>query len=92
MTKNVFIKHLKSLETGIPEGHARRNKGVTTYFYPLDKHEEVSQLLCDEGLADQGQHPMYVKGFHTWNGPGKRVTTCTDEAGFVAISISNWPT
>lgn len=52
MLRNQLYKQFRKIGD-IPkvEGHLRRNKGVTTYFFDPSKRSEVEALLQKEGLV-----------------------------------------
>ncbi len=67
MQRSCFVKNLKKLgEIPIPEGHARVNKGVTTYFLAQDKKDAVESLLTECGLSSQQPVKRYYRPTIQW--------------------------
>lgn len=67
MLRSSFVKQLKKIgEIPVPEGHLRRNKGVSTYFFDISKLPEIEALLASQGLENKGQVPGYVDGVVHW--------------------------
>ena len=60
LSRSVFVKKLKKLgDTPVPNGHARRNKGITTYFFKHIQIEEVYEF-CRNAI---GSDPEVLRGY-----------------------------
>jgi len=93
MLRAQFVRTLRKIgDIAIPEGHARRNKGVTTYFFDNAKLEQVEHLLTEQGLQNKGQPSYWVAGTTWWeNADGScRILRHLDN-GWFAIALIRWP-
>ncbi len=102
MLRSSFVKQLKKIgEIPVPEGHLRRNKGVSTYFFDISKLPEIEALLASQGLENKGQVPGYVDGVVHWlrkeeydplaGYHSSRSVFLSQDNGWVGCSILRWP-
>jgi len=94
LSRTALVRTLKAIgEIPVPAGHAKRHKGVTSFFYAPEKKEALEAVLVGLGLVDQGQNPRFVQGFHAWEAPtGHRVSVCKqNDENFVALGLLSWP-
>ena len=99
MLRQTLVRKLKKIgELQIPEGHLRRNKGVTTYFFDKEKLPMLVELLQSCGLEEKGQVEMYTAGTILWVDPScdRRVFLHNDQdsnkyQSFASLAIIRWP-
>lgn len=67
MQRRTFVNRLRALgEIQIPEGHARVNKGITTYFFGQDQKVDVNCLLEECGLTPQQPVKPFYRPTTQW--------------------------
>lgn len=68
MDRQTLTRHLRKMEdVAIPKGHARFHKGITTYFFSIERRPEIEALLMRQGLSDHGPAPNYVQETIYWH-------------------------
>ena len=94
MLRQALIRRFRKIDIPVPEGHLRRNKGVSTYFFEKEKRAEVEGILREAGCFDDGPTPLYVRETRTWR-DHENVRRCllhdTPDADFVSVGICGWP-
>jgi hypothetical protein len=106
MKKEQFVKRLRAIgEIPVPTGHARRNKGVTSFFFSPDKAEELDTILSEHvGTPVPAEHyaegTQWYKDFpslaeHPEPWLGKRTKSVllhptTDLNDFLVVSVCIW--
>jgi hypothetical protein len=96
LLRQTLIRKLRKIgEIPIPEGHLRRNKSVTTYFFDKEKLPKLVELLQSCGLEDKGQVEMYTAGTILWVDPNwdRRVFlhNVNQYQSFASLTIIRWP-
>jgi len=88
MTKRTIIKHLKERfnEIPTPEGHAKTNKGITTYFFDKEDQGFIHVFLCEHGEPTEHVRPTWP-GI-TFTRKNRRISLWFHES-FCSISF-NW--
>jgi hypothetical protein len=94
VTRSTFVRKLKKIgDLKVPKGHARTNKGVTSYFFPHRKVEEVASLL--NGLFSEP--PRWMKLYcpvalaFNEDKPGDYRSVCLHiQNAFVSVGIVHW--
>lgn len=94
VTRAIFVRQLRALgDIPIPEGQARRNKGLTSYFFPHNKIEEVARFLRTH-LDDDG--PRFLGGYvpialRYVSPDGERRIILYIQNEFVSVVVLRWP-
>ena len=96
MLRQSFVRRLKAIgDIPVPEGHLRRNKGVTTYFFDKERFDDLQAFLGNCGLVNKGQVPMYEIGTTQWDkqtSHSHRVFLhANPDQPFVSLAILQWP-
>jgi hypothetical protein len=86
------LKKLRSIakELPVPEGHKRRRKGMTTYFFETSGLEAILAYLGKRygpsTVAQFSVTPNWVFGDPIFGDPGCSIVVYGDDPQFVAIS------
>ena len=91
MLRQTLVRRLRAIgEIPVPEGHLRRNKGITTYFFSKEKQQEILEFLRSLGLEEREHGPQTAPGI-SFRDTTSNLSFWYNDEGFVSVSIVRWP-
>ena len=93
MIRAVFVRKLQAIgDIEWPKGHVRRNKGVTTYFFPHDKIEEVARFVTAsiEDVKVRYDHTMVPVSLAYQNPSGSKRVLLHLANTHISVAIMRW--
>ena len=87
MEYRTFVRKLQKLgDIPVPAGHARRRKGITTYFFPKSTKPKILEFLT-ENLGESSVVTSYVPGTLSFKGDFRVLFYDQPANDFVCVCI-----